>query len=103
MMVGAAAGVAVGAVGGALLMNALGMSTHFLPRFCPALEILMILFTADDDDENHGGSAPQYPPMQGDLPDKTADGSSVSSSDKEDVEEAREAHEEAYEETYGSD
>lgn len=53
----------------------------------------------DDDDHHPATSAP----MQGQLPDETADGSSVSSSDKEDVEEAREAYEEAYEETYGSD
>ncbi len=34
------------------------------------------------------------PPVQGDLPDKTRSGSSVSSSDKEDVEEAREEYQE---------
>ncbi len=44
-----------------------------------------------------------YPPMGGPLPDKNADGSSVSSSDKEDVEEARQEYEEAYEEACGSD
>ncbi len=37
------------------------------------------------------------------LPDVDNDGSSVSSSDKEDVEEARREYEEAYEEAYGSD
>lgn len=37
------------------------------------------------------------------LPETDADGSSVSSSDREEVEEAREEYEEAYEETYGSD
>ncbi|OBT83615.1 hypothetical protein VE02_07527 [Pseudogymnoascus sp. 03VT05] len=74
MMMGAAGGLAAGAIGGALLMNAL------------------------DDDDDHNAA-----PMQGELPNETADGSSVSSSDKEDVEEAREAYEEAYEDTYGSD
>lgn len=37
------------------------------------------------------------------LPEVDEDGSSVSSSDREEVEEAREEYEEAYEETYGSD
>jgi len=92
MMMGAAGGVAVGAVGGMLLANALD----------------------DSDDEHRGGGggggggygehpAQQYPPMGGPLPDETRSGSSVSSSDKEDVEEARREYEEAYEETYGSD
>ncbi|ELR06454.1 hypothetical protein VC83_08745 [Pseudogymnoascus destructans] len=67
MMMGAAGGLAAGAIGGALLMNAL-----------------------DDDDDEHRA------PMQGELPHETADGSSVSSSDREEVEEA-------YEDTYGSD
>ena len=38
--------------------------------------------------------------MGGPLPDETASGSSVSSSDREEVEEAREEYEEAYEEVY---
>lgn len=41
--------------------------------------------------------------MDGPLPDEDNDGGSVSSSDKEEVEEARKEYEEAYEETYGSD
>ena len=61
----------------------------------------------DSDDEHHGAGhggytgggayAPQgqYPPLHEPLPDETADGSSVSSSDKEDVEEAREDYEKA--------
>lgn len=48
--------------------------------------------------QQYGG----YPP-QGPLPNEDRDGSSVSSSDKEDVEEARKEYEEAYEDTYGSD
>lgn len=120
-MMGAAAGVAVGAVGGALLMNALGMSPTTLfpfpplpplfPPFplrqrwrkttCPLfLPFLPLTNTPTDDDDDHPATSA---PMQGQLPDETADGSSVSSSDKEDVEEARKAYEEAYEETYGSD
>jgi hypothetical protein len=80
MIMGAAAGVAVGAVGGALIANAL-----------------------DDDDEHREGGYNQAPPMGAPLPETDADGSSVSSSDREEVEEAREEYEEAYEETYGSD
>jgi hypothetical protein len=41
--------------------------------------------------------------MGGPLPNETASGSSVSSSDREEVEEARQEYEEAYEEAYGSD
>lgn len=97
--------------------------------------MLTIHPAVDSDDEHHGaghggyaagGGAyvpqGQYPPIQEPLPDETADGSSVSSSDKEDVEEAREDYEDAlksgdkeeveeareeyqeeYEETYGDD
>jgi hypothetical protein len=57
--------------------------------------MLICCFATDDDDEHHAAAAP----MQGELPNETADGSSVSSSDREEVEEAREA----YEEAYGSD
>ena len=65
----------------------------------------------DDDDEHHGGQqyqSQQYqsqPPgiESGELPDETASGSSVGSSDREEVEEARQEYEEAYEEAYGSD
>jgi hypothetical protein len=41
--------------------------------------------------------------MDAPLPDVDHDGSSVSSSDREEVEKAKEEYEEAYEETYGSD
>ncbi|KZL77162.1 WW domain-containing protein [Colletotrichum tofieldiae] len=124
MLLGAAGGLAVGAVGGALIANAL-----------------------DDSDDEHKAAAaaapapqPQYggyqdpyadpnaPPAV--LPANDADGESVSSSDREDVqdaraeyeealadaadsdasssdherlEEAREEYEEAYEDTYGGD
>lgn len=96
----AAGGLAAGAVGGALIGHAMG----------------------DDSDSDHGGtthyaSQPSYaaqPPMQqqqqayadpyadptlapaaGELPDETHSGSSVASSDKEDVEEAQEDYQEA--------
>lgn len=57
----------------------------------------------DDDDEHREEreyAPPAQAPMNGPLPDETRDGDSVSSSDREDVEEAREKYEEAYEETY---
>jgi hypothetical protein len=98
MLMGAAGGLAVGAVGGALVANAL-----------------------DDDDETHnhyygapaGGAPPaEYgaPPTDpyGDappavLPPTDADGDSVSSGDREDVQEAREDYEEALADAQDSD
>ncbi|KAL4916231.1 hypothetical protein BDW62DRAFT_202904 [Aspergillus aurantiobrunneus] len=103
MLLGAAGGLAVAAVGGAVVKNAL----------------------ADDSDKS--APAASAPPPAGLPPDETADGDSVSSSDRESVlearqeyeqatlaaqdsdassseeealEEAREAYEEEYEETY---
>jgi hypothetical protein len=49
------------------------------------------------------GDDPSAPPMQGDLPDETRSGSSVSGSDKEDVEEAREEYQEELKEGSQSD
>jgi hypothetical protein len=49
------------------------------------------------------GDDQSAPPMQGDLPDETHSGSSVSGSDKEDVEEAREDYQEAVKEGSQSD
>lgn len=95
MLIGAAGGLAVGAIGGALIANALD----------------------DSDDEHHAAPAPvpaadpgysrnPAPPAEyGDpyaqdgppavLPPTDEDGHSVSSSDREDVQEAREEYEEA--------
>lgn len=56
-----------------------------------------------DDDDNHQYQSQPPGIGGGELPHEDADGSSVSSSDREDVEEARQEYEEAYEETYGSD
>ncbi|KAK2040525.1 hypothetical protein LZ31DRAFT_40601 [Colletotrichum somersetense] len=96
MLLGAAGGLAVGAVGGALIANAL-----------------------DDSDDEHKAAAaasapqPQYggyqdpyadpnmPPAV--LPPTDADGSSVSSSDREDVQEAREEYEKALADAADSD
>lgn len=50
----------------------------------------------------HAGD-PSLPPLEGDLPDETRSGSSVSGSDKEDVEEARDEYREALEEGDHSD
>ncbi|PBP19981.1 hypothetical protein BUE80_DR009210 [Diplocarpon rosae] len=95
MMLGAAGGLAVGAVAGVLVANALSK--------IPSSNIAHVASEqvhADDDDHEDsraesGGEAP--------LPDVDHDGSSVSSSDQEEVEEARQEFEEAYEEAYGSD
>lgn len=65
----------------------------------------------DDDDHQggcgypHGGDYAQgaNPLVNAPLPDETASGSSVSSSDRESLEEAREEYQEEYEEAYGSD
>ncbi|CAI4211988.1 unnamed protein product [Parascedosporium putredinis] len=94
MLMGAAGGLAVGAIGGALVANAL----------------------SDSDDEQHhhhyyGAPAPQagyggyqdpsMPPAV--LPPTDVDGSSVSSSDREEVEEARAEYEEALRNAADSD
>lgn len=123
LIAGAAAGVAAGAVGGAVLAEALGqpyLSSFHMQFFRPYLSSIptiqhltrklywQIHPTPDSDDEHHGGAAHggyasggtyvppgQYNQLQEPLPDETHDGSSVSSSDKEDVEEAKEDYEEA--------
>jgi hypothetical protein len=46
---------------------------------------------------------PSAPPLTGELPDETRDGDSVSSGDKEDVEEAREEYQEELREGSQSD
>ncbi|CAJ2512868.1 Uu.00g009870.m01.CDS01 [Anthostomella pinea] len=95
-----AGGLAVGAIGGAVIAHEL---------------------TEDSDEEHHAAAQPAYvaPPAESSyqpapnpmyaepLPDETASGSSVSSSDREELEErreelqeAQEEYEEAYEETY---
>ena len=56
---------------------------------------------AVDDDTNHGSGA--APPTNAPLPEETASGSSISSSDRESLEEARQEYQEEYEEAYGSD
>ncbi|KAF3804897.1 hypothetical protein GCG54_00004167 [Colletotrichum gloeosporioides] len=92
MLLGAAGGLAVGAVGGALIANAL-----------------------DDSDDEHKAAAQQQqqyggyqdnsyndaPPAV--LPPTDNDGDSISSSDREDVQEAREEYEEALAAAHDSD
>ncbi|KAI9672325.1 MAG: hypothetical protein M1817_003347 [Caeruleum heppii] len=102
MMAGAAGGLAVGAVGGALVGHAMGDDSDEERRYAAA--------PPQQAAYPHGGYAePAYSqpaPNYGEpapLPDETASGGSVSSSDREDVEEAREEYEEEVEEAYGSD
>ncbi|KXH48543.1 hypothetical protein CSIM01_12912 [Colletotrichum simmondsii] len=118
MLLGAAGGLAVGAVGGALIANALGKSTPFtsLYAMCYSLfalvedQITNIHYADDSDDEHKHAAAPAAQPQYGGyqdsyndpynqppavLPPTDADGSSVSSSDREEVQEAREEYEEA--------
>jgi hypothetical protein len=54
-------------------------------------------------DQSYVGGESGAPPMGGELPDETRSGDSVSSSDKEDVEEAREDYQEALKEGSQSD
>lgn len=122
----AAGGLAVGAVGGALMGHALGMSLVTL--HIPTIYLFQWIWNinkppphpGDDSDSDHGGAShytsqpsgygqqqpypgggggggggdPSAPPLTGDLPDETRSGSSVSGSEKEDVEEAREDYQE---------
>ncbi|KAF5513566.1 hypothetical protein CGCF413_v001129 [Colletotrichum fructicola] len=94
MLLGAAGGLAVGAVGGALIANAL-----------------------DDSDDEHKAAAQQQQQQQyggyqdnsyndappAVLPPTDNDGDSISSSDREDVQEAREEYEEALAAAHDSD
>lgn len=140
MMLAAGGGLAAGAIGGAVIANAMGMSSSFLPSpSCPALihPIPSPLphsptsapcpslrpnpeadQTDDSDNEHHtssyatapsaGYGGPSYgaPPgtaPPGVLPPTDADGNSISSSDREDVQEARADYEEALADANDSD
>ena len=91
-------------------MRMLLVCPHFCCHKWPNIGYFELIERSDDDD-NHGSQQYQNQQYQsqppgiesGELPDETASGSSVSSSDTEDVEEARQEYEEAYEEAYGSD
>ncbi|KAJ9149238.1 hypothetical protein NKR23_g4330 [Pleurostoma richardsiae] len=93
MLLGAAGGLAVGAIGGAMLANALDDSDdehHHQAAYAPTAE-----YAAPQYDE-----APMPPPV---LPPVDAYGDEVSSSDRESVQEAREDYEEALAEAADSD
>jgi hypothetical protein len=109
MFLAAAGGLAVGAIGGALIANALGtlnqltpLPNHFNNQTNPAED-------DDDDEERRAAAAAELgadpdsgmpPPVLGAI---DADGNSVSSSDRESVAEAREEYEEALAKAADSD
>lgn len=113
MMLGVAGGVAVGAVGGVLIADALGESTppsHL--RVAAPFENHANQSIDDSDDERRGGGgAPTVPPPMGGgsdmppavLPPTDADGDSVSGSDRESVQEARDDYEDALAKANDSD
>lgn len=111
MLLAAAGGLAVGAIGGAIIAHELGAFPFLPPPFA-----LYVVFNmtdnppAEDDNEEQQRAAalaaaangdPSMPP--GILPPTDADGDSVSSSDRESVQEAREEYEEALAEAADSD
>ncbi|KAJ4324381.1 hypothetical protein N0V84_003943, partial [Fusarium piperis] len=101
MLLGAAGGLAVGAVGGALIANALNDSDSENEHAAPAPAPAPTTVTHTEYHEYHEyREAPPADPYAQDgppavLPPTDADGNSVSSSDREDVQEAREEYEEA--------
>lgn len=103
MLLAAAGGLAVGAIGGALIANALGM----LPYFTHWTQTNTLADDDDEDEERRAAAAAQYTDVDGMPPAilgaRDADGESVSSSDREDVQEAREEYEEALADAADSD
>lgn len=98
MLLGAAGGLAVGAVGGALIANALddSDSDH---EHAAAPAPAPVTHTEYHEYHEYREAPPADPYAQDGppavLPPTDADGDSVSSSDREDVQEAREEYEEA--------
>ncbi|EGR46892.1 uncharacterized protein TRIREDRAFT_122943 [Trichoderma reesei QM6a] len=98
LLLGAAGGVAAGLVGGALLHHALeddSSSDEERPHYAPQ-PVIINEYNNDYDNDYSGG-----PPAV--LPTTDADGNSVSSSDRESVQEAREEYEEALADVQDSD
>ncbi|MCJ1265718.1 hypothetical protein MMC22_005598 [Lobaria immixta] len=103
MIAGAAGGLAVGAVGGALVTNALDDDSSDDEHHHRA-ELVAAPQAGYGQQPEYYAQQPGYNPQPGYaaepgppgiLPDETRSGSSVSSSDKEDVQEAREEYENA--------
>lgn len=97
MLLGAAGGLAVGAIGGALIANALDDSDDE-HKAAPAETTVVNNYYGDEaPPQEYGGEYNRgyddAPPAV--LPPTDEDGDSVSSSDREDVQEAREEYEEA--------
>lgn len=111
MLLGAAGGLAIGAVGGALIANELNDSDSdhehsaaaaAAPAAAPAPQVVNNYYGAPPEDPYAADPYAQDGPP-GVLPPTDADGNSVSSSDREDVQEAREEYEEALAEANDSD
>jgi hypothetical protein len=105
MLLGAAGGLAIGAVGGALIANELNDSDsdheHSAPPPAPAPAPVYDYNQPPAHDPYADPYAQDGPPAV--LPPTDADGDSVSSSDREDVQEAREEYEEALADAADSD
>lgn len=114
MLLGAAGGLALGAVGGALIANELNDSDsdhehHAAAAAAPAAaapveqqpQVINNYYGAPPEDSYADPYAQDGPP--GVLPTHDADGDSVSSSDREAVQEAREEYEEAMAKAADSD
>lgn len=94
MMLGAAAGLAVGAVGGALVMDALGESLEY-ETLSRLTFILTKSLQLDDDDEHRPPPPAEFqPPAEPPLA-ENAYGEPISHSDRESIASAREEYQEA--------
>ncbi|EEU45249.1 uncharacterized protein NECHADRAFT_93840 [Fusarium vanettenii 77-13-4] len=108
MLLGAAGGLAVGAVGGALIANALDDSDSEHEHAAPAPAPVTHTEYNEYNQYREAPPADYNDPYAQDgppavLPPTDADGDSVSSSDREDVQEAREEYEEALADAADSD
>ena len=100
VLVGAAGGLAAGAVGGVLIHEALSDSdSDHGQRY--AAPIPAASYGSDRGGSDYGGDDNQAPPAV--LPATDADGDSVSGSDRESVQEARDDYEEALADAQDSD